>query len=421
MAQKGNSRKMTSTDKDSQLLDYIDDHSEELIEFVVQLVATPSTNPPGEEQRIAQVIVDQLASLGLGEPEVVTKTEGRPNLLYSIKGPKKGRRLLFTGHTDTKPVGDLDAWKTDPFVATIRDGNMYGIGTSDMKAACAALGYAMAAVANVTELLVGELIVAFTADEEGGCANGASYLTRNYGLSADFAMIGEPAGVFKPWEVIPLVSRGTCAFTIRVHGTQMHSSIMDLQPSTNASVKMAKILSRIEDELDIHSVPHPFVPQGTTLNAGAMVNGGVYYGVTSGFAEFSSDLRLVPQMTLEGVRKDIEAFLDKLRSEDPELRVELVFEREEHWLPAQEVSQDEPFVGILSKAAEEILGFGPPLGAVPFTTEARYFQGVSGIPTIAGFGPGIISVCHAPNEYIPVKEIVSAAKIYALAALRYLS
>ena len=276
------------------MLDFIDAHRDDLLAFTGRLVATPSVNPPGDEREIVSVIAAEMVRLGLGRPEVVAKKKERPNLVYRLRGGRPGRRLLYTGHTDTKPVGARELWRTDPFVATLVDGRLHGLGTSDMKSGCAALVYAVAALATWAELLAGELLLVLTADEEAGSTYGAHYLAQEYGLRADAGMIAEPAGVFAPWEVLPVVSRGNCPFTIRVYGTQMHSSIMDLQPSVNASVKMARVLSRLADELEVHYRPHPFCPQGVTLNAGAMVRGGVYHGITSGFAEFASDLRVVP-------------------------------------------------------------------------------------------------------------------------------
>ncbi len=411
---------MQPTSPADRVVHFVDRHHDDLLDFTCRLVATPSMNPPGDERAIVAAITAELARFGLERTEVAAKKAERPNLLCTLQGGRPGRRLLYMGHTDTKPIGNREAWNTDPLVATMVDGRLYGLGTSDMKGGCAALVYAAAALAAEAPSLAGELLLAFSADEEAGSTYGARFLAEEYGLHAAAGMIAEPAGVFAPWEVLPVVSRGNCCFTIRVHGTQMHSSIMDQQPSVNASVKMAGILARMPRELEVHYPRHPFCPQGVTLNAGAIVRGGVYYGVTSGFAEFSTDLRVVPGMTLEGVKHDVEAFLERLRAEDPTLQAELVFERATHWIPAQEVSADEPLVQMLSDAAAQVLGRRPPLGAVPYATDARCFQGEAGIPMVPGFGPGAIATCHAPNEYVQPEDIIAAAKVYALAALRYL-
>jgi len=67
------------------------------------------------------------------------------------------------------------------------------------------------------------------------------------------------------------------------------------------------------------------------------------------------------------------------------------------------------------------LGFVPPNGGFPGGTDALFIQNYCNIPTIPAFGPGILSLCHQPNEYVPIEAVVQAAKIYALSAVRYLS
>jgi acetylornithine deacetylase/succinyl-diaminopimelate desuccinylase-like protein len=407
---------------ESELLGFVEQRRGDLIDFVARLVATPSVNPPGDERAVSRVVLAEMARLGLTGTAIAAQREERPNLVHTLRGArgKSARRLLYSGHLDTKPAGPLESWHTDPFQATLIDGQMYGLGTSDMKGGCAALVYALAALAACPGDWGGELVLALTADEEAGSLFGARYLAETCGLRADVCMIAEPGGVFRSWEVLPIVARGVCRFTIRVRGTQMHSSIMDRLHAVNASVEMARVLARM-NELHFHYPPHPYCPGGLTLNAGCMVRGGVFYGMTSGQAEFASDLRILPGMTVEGVRRDIEAFLEQLRAEDPDLRAELVFDSDPYWLPAQEIPASEPFVGVLAGAAQDVLGASPPLGMVPYATDARFFQETGGVPTIPGFGPGMISVCHAPNEHVPIEDIVNAAKMYALAAWRYLA
>jgi acetylornithine deacetylase len=203
----------------------------------------------------------------------------------------------------------------------------------------------------------------------------------------------------------------------------MHSSICDVVPSVNASAKMAHVLTRMERDLRIRHEPHPYYPQGVTRNIGAAVRGGVYYGVRSGYAEFCSDIRILPGMTAAQVGADVERFVDELRRDDPELRVEIVPElnRPELWEMKQpQVDANEPLVEMLLRAAERVLGGRTPLGGIEGGTDAIYFHGQGGIPTIPAFGPGLLPLAHGPNEYVGIESIVQAAKIYALSAIDYL-
>ena len=299
------------------LLQLIDDRADEVLQFTKELIATPSETPPGDERRIAKVILDRLERLGLSGALVASEIPERPNVLYRLQGRGNGPTLLYVAHTDTKPVGDVRSqWKSDPFKAIISDGRLYGLGASDMKAAVAAFVYATAALKDVAPL-EGSLLLALVADEEGGGRYGAHYLSTRYGLKADMGVIGEPPGVTREWEYIHLGCRGVCCFNIKVYGTQMHSSLSDRLPSVNASLKLAELMLRMSRDLKLNFTPHPLCPTGVTVNLGVRLKGGVYFGVYPGYAEFGTDIRTVPGMQKDTVLRDIKMFLEDRQREIP--------------------------------------------------------------------------------------------------------
>lgn len=408
-------KKGTSTvNKITQL---IDSWGPEIIRFTGELVATPSETPTGDERKITGLLLAQMDKLGLSGAEVASEVPEHPNIIYRFPGKGGGRTLLFVAHTDTKPVGDAkELWITDPFSATIKDGKMYGLGAADMKAAVAAFVYAAAALRHV-EPLSGDLILALVAHEEGGGKYGAHFLSTQYGLKADMAVIGEPPGVTKEWEYIHLGCRGVCCFTVKVYGAQIHSSVSDRLGAVNASVKLANLLCRMGQELTLNYVPHPLCSNGVTVNLGVILKGGVFFGVNPGYAEFGADIRTLPGMRRDELVGDLESFLDLCRREDPSLRATLELAPPPlDWIAPTEVSQDLPIAGALADASEQVLGFRPPFGLYPAGTDSPKFQLEAGIPTIPACGAGVISVCHGANEWVGVESIVQACKIYALAA-----
>ena len=215
----------------------------------------------------------------------------RPNLITRVKGGGGGPTLMLNGHLDTKPVGDSAAlWRSDPLVPELSNGRIYGLGTSDMKGAVAAMVFAAAALRSTGTPLGGDVLLVFTADEEAGSSLGAQFLAPRL-TGVDACLIGEPSGVDDDWQGVCLVSRGVCGFRIRVRGTQTHSSLSDRMPSVNASLVMAQLLLGIKAELELDFTPHPYGAVKPTLNPGVLVNGGVYFGVVPGMAEFACDLR----------------------------------------------------------------------------------------------------------------------------------
>jgi acetylornithine deacetylase len=393
----------------------VDGRREGLIELVRELVATPSPSPPGDERAVAEILLTRLHDLGIADVQVVGGSAERPNVLARIGGGD-GPTLVLNGHTDTKPPGDLGAWRTPPWDAAVHDGVLTGLGSADMKGAVAAIVYAGLAVAEAGTQ--GTLILCLSSDEEAGGEHGALWLAERGLVEADACVIAEPCGIRRDWEAIRLVSRGNAIFRVRVHGTQMHSSLSEELGGRNASAIMARLMTRMHEERRTLArfEPHPLVSH-PTVNVGLTVAGGLGYGILPGEGDFLCDLRALPGMTREGIEADVRAFLERARAADPELDAELEWE---HWIPPTEIPSDHPIVDALAHAAEGVLGERPPLSYFPGGTDAPHFQLVGGVPTVPSFGPGLLTVAHAPNESIRVESIVEAAKIYARAARRFL-
>jgi len=391
---------------------------EEILAFARELVATPSPNPPGDERAVADLVERELAGLGIDQVERVGAREERPNLLVRVPGSRATPVLMLSGHLDTKPAGDRDAWETDPWDPVLRDGDLVGLGSGDMKAAVAGMVYAAGALRAVGGV-AGDLVLALTADEEAGSLLGSKWLAEQGLLAADVAVIGEPSGIFEEWEAIHLVSRGAALFKIHVVGTQMHSSISDRIEGVNATVQMARLIDRMDREFAgyLTYVPHPLCPTGPTVNVGVMAEAGVFYGVYPGHAHFACDVRTLPGMEEAQLRADVERFLADAMADAPELEAYLEWEL---MVPATEIGPDEPVVDCLRRAARDVLGRTPRLDAFPGATDAPHFQLTAGIPCVAAFGPGMLPRAHGPNEFLAATGAAEAAKVYALAAVRYL-
>lgn len=391
------------------MLDVLAARERELVELARELVATPSPNPPGDERACAALVHDAMRTLGYRDVRVVARAPERPNVVGEVGAA--GPSLILNGHLDTKPAGDETEWETSPYDPVIRNGRLYGLGATDMKGAVAAMVHAGGALAE-TGTLEGTLKVVLSADEEAGSAFGVRHLVAERAVEADAVLVGEPTGLTDGWEYVAVASRGISCFRLRVRGTQMHSSLSDRLPSVNASVKLARVLTRLVDELGL--------PEGATLNAGVTLRGGIYFGIYPGEAECGFDVRTVPGMTLEWLEAAVAAFLGRLREEDPELDVEAEWVPELTWFPPSAIPEDHPLVRAARTAARDVLGREVPPGTMPAFTDGTNWS-AGGMASIPAFGPGLLPLAHRPNEYVEVREVVEAARIYALAALRYAS
>ncbi|AMB59156.1 M20 family metallopeptidase [Microterricola viridarii] len=409
-----------TTTTHTELIDgYLDAGRDELIELVEQLIAIDSQIPPhADERAIVAFLSERLTEFGLGELSVIGPSEERPSLFLRMRGSGGGRTLMLNGHTDTKPVGEARGlWTTEPLDATHRDGNIYGLGATDMKAAVAAMIFAARAIKETGTPLRGDLVIGMIADEEAGAQLGAKYVAP-FVEDVDAILIGEPSGWEHDWQGIHLVSRGVCCFRVIVTGTQMHSSLSDRMPSVNASLKLAELMTRIGSELELPFTAHPLGGVGPTLNTGVMLDGGTFFGVVPGRAEFACDLRTVPGMTKQQVAEGIERWLEGCRAADPELVVEYSFEPGLDWIPWSEMDAEHPLVAATQAAALDVLGEAPPLAVFPGGTDAPWYSEL-GIPTLPSFGPGVLTCAHGPNEYVSVESVHQAARMYARIAVDF--
>ena len=350
-----------------------------------------------------------MTALGYSEPRTIARAEERPNLVADVgNGP---RALILNAHLDTKPPGNEEEWLFAPYDPVLRLGRLHGLGSTDMKGAVAAMIHAGAALADEVDL-GGTLRIVLSADEEAGSAFGTRFLVETRAVSGDAVLVGEPTGITSGWEYLAVASRGISCFRVAVKGTQMHSSLSDRLPSVNASTKLAHVLSRFSDEFEL--------PKGATLNVGVTLRGGIFWGVYPGAADAGIEVRTVPGMTLGGLRADVESFLDSLRAEDPELRVTAEWDPVLTWFSPSAIDPAHELVDAARRAARTVLGREVPTGLMPgFTDGTNWSEG--GTSAIPAFGPGLLPLAHQPNEYVTVQDVIEAARIYALTALRYLS
>lgn len=402
---------------------FIEGRKEGMISLARDLIAAPTPNPPGNEREAAEIAADYLRNLGFPDLETFEQLEGRANLICTYDTGRDGPTLLLNGHLDTKPPDPISEWDTDPYSGVIREGRLYGLGAADMKGPDAALVYGLAAaVSCFGDRLRGKVLLALTADEEAGAVFGPRYLVEDLGLRADACLIAEPCGITRNWEMLPLISRGVTCFHFRIGGTQTHSSISDRIPVVNANLVASRLLVFLNEHLQLRYPPNELCPLGPTVNLATQFRGGAGLAKIAGEATISSDIRTLPGMTQATMTEDIERALAEFRQENPDAEVSWEYEDGPvAWTQPTVIEADHPLVQAASRAAAAVLPEPPPLGYFPGGTDAIWWQGFAGIPTIPAFGPGRLPNCHRPNEYVEIEALVEAAQLYALLIAEYLA
>jgi len=414
---------------------------EELTGLLVDLVAFDTRAPdadyaPRDEAALQAYVASRMRSAGLAvrvwEPEAgeLPPTRypipeghhfrGRPQLLATARGSGGGRNLLFNGHVDVVTAEPVERWTSPPFAPEVRDGRLYGRGACDMKGGVASMLHATEVLRGLEVPLRGDLIVNTVTDEESTGAGSLAVVAS--GLRADGGIIPEPTGL-TAW----LGTRGSLMPVITVEGRAGHAGFPPSHWSAggpvNAIEKMQVVLDalqRLRLEWQLRpDTQHEVLAPGTIVPTG--LDSGQWMVSYPAVSTLRCHVQYVPgQADANGygtrVEAEIEAHVLAAAQADPWLA--------DHpprfaWpgdVPAGFVDEAEP-VSATALGAMAALGLERAVAA-----RTTFFDGPTfsraGIPTIA-FGPGDILRAHAVDEHVPVAELVRAAQVLAVAAMRF--
>ena len=217
------------------------------VTLTADLVRCPSVTPAdaGALDILAQLLGDAGFDLAWAD-------RGGIRNLFARWGPKGHAQTFgFNGHTDVVPIGNPDDWTMDPFGAEIKDGIMYGRGTTDMKSGVAA--FAAAAIDFVKDTPPdGAIILAITGDEEADAIDGTTALLAymdQENEAMDVCLVGEPTCPNQIGEMIKIGRRGSMTAFFTVTGTQGHSAYP--HRANNPLPAIARLMDRLAShELD---------------------------------------------------------------------------------------------------------------------------------------------------------------------------
>ena len=190
------------------------------------LIARPSVTP--NDHGCLPMIAQRLTPLGfVCEAMDSGPADERVSNLWAIRrcGRTDAQVLVFAGHTDVVPTGDLAAWTSDPFVPTHRDGHLFGRGASDMKTSLAAMVVACEEFLAQTPQPNIDIAFLLTSDEEGPARDGTVVVCealRQRGQRLDWCIVGEPTSVERTGDMIKNGRRGTMSGRLTVKGIQGH-------------------------------------------------------------------------------------------------------------------------------------------------------------------------------------------------------
>ncbi|GLK85056.1 acetylornithine deacetylase [Ancylobacter defluvii] len=353
---------------------------------------------------VIDYIAAYLAQHGIDSRRIPNAAGDKASLLATI-GPADRPGLALSAHTDVVPVEGQD-WSSPPFTATIRDGRLYGRGSSDMKGFLATV---LAAVPDfVRHATARPVHLCFSYDEEIGCAGAPDLVaaTATLPVPPALCLVGEPSSL-----KVARAHKGKFANRLVITGKGGHSALP--HRAANAVAAAAKIVVGLEAiGASLTAITDAaFEPPYTTVHVGSLRGGGAL-NLVPDRAVLEYEVRTIPGADAAGIRARIDALVAEVRAglkaqaAEADITVEPISA-----YPGLDTPAGLPAAAKLARLTD--------CNEAPITlaygTEAGLYD-EAGIATLV-CGPGDIARAHKADEWIGLDELASAERLMRRLAL----
>jgi acetylornithine deacetylase/succinyl-diaminopimelate desuccinylase family protein len=385
------------------LLDAVVRDRDAMVELTRDLVAIPTENPPGISYHDAiDLLTSRLRALGFDD----TRVEGDCVLSFVGSGT---RTLYWSGHYDVVP-----AQRRDQFTPTLHGKTIVGRGSSDMKSGLAAMIYAARALRDHGALDDGRIGLVFVPDEETAGPRGSRDLAARgiLGAGAMGMLTPEPTG-----GVVWNANRGAITLRITTRGKTAH--VGRQHEGVNAfegMLAVAQALVELKHEVENHTTAYhiaPDVARRSILMLGGRTEGGTNFNAVPDECAFTVDRRINPEEDFDVEKQRMLDAIDRVHS-PVSVEVEVIQEGR-----SSGSDDHSPLGRALADSILDVTGRAARFEMCPGLLEIRFYA-ERGVPAFA-YGPGLLTVSHGPDEFVPIDRIVECTQIYALTAARVLS
>ena len=405
---------------------WIDQHFDEQVAFLQQLVRVPTDTPPGDNAPHAEKTAELLQAFGFdAEKHAVPAAEVQAygmqsitNLIVRRRYGAGGRTIALNAHGDVVPPGA--GWTHDPYGGEIVDGQMFGRATAVSKSDFATFSFAVRALEAVAKPTRGAVELHFTYDEEFGGELGPGWLLAQ-GLTQPDLMVA--AGFSH--EVV-VAHNGCLHLEVTVEGEMSHAAIPDSGcDALQGAVHLMNALYALNADYKkvaskVAGITHPY------LNIGR-IEGGTNTNVVPGKVVFKLDRRMIPEEDAAQVEQSIRDTIARAAASyapprgQAGIRVgvrRLLLVQAMTPLPG-----NAPLVEAIQKHGEAVFGEKPPAVGTPLYTDVRLYvaRGIPGV--IYGAGPRTVLESHAKraDERLSLDDLRRATKVVARALADLLS
>jgi len=365
-----------------------------------QLIARRSITP--DDGGCLDLIAARLAPLGFRIERI---DHGRVANLWARRGAQRPV-VCLAGHTDVVPPGALDEWDSDPFVPTLRDGELIGRGAADMKSSLAAFVTATERFVQAKPSHRGSIAFLLTSDEEGEAVDGTVRVVdalRARNETIDYCIVGEPTSVRQLGDMIKNGRRGSLGGRLVVKGIQGHVAYphLAMNPIHAAAPALAELAGIVWDHGDEHFPPTTF--QISNIHAGTGVT-----NVIPGKLEVTFNFRFSPTSPAERLKGRLTGVLD---------RHGLDFDLDWTLSGRPYFTAPGELVSAIQHAIRTTTGSAAELSTSGGTSDGRYIAEICS--EVIELGPTNATI-HKVNERIAIADLERLSRIYENALARLL-
>lgn len=397
--------------------------AEDLVDSLRTLLAIPSVTGSAAESEAQHRLEPLLRAAGLetdlwsidleetlAHPDFpgleAPRTEAWGLVGESVGGD--GPVVVLNGHVDVVPPGSRDGWSVDPWAGEVRGGRVFGRGATDMKAGLVCQLAAVTALRDAGVQLAGRVALHTVVGEEDGGLG--TFATLRRGHRGDLAIIAEPTAL----GVVP-ANAGALTFRLTVSGRAAHASVRTTGvDAVDHYLGVHAALRRLEEVRNRRG--HPLMARWTLpwpLSVGT-IRAGDWASTVPDRVVAEGRLGVSIGEPVDEARAQFEEAVAELGSGDPWLAEHPV---RVEWSGGQfasgSTSVDAPVVGLVRGAHQVLTGHLPDVHGVPYGSDLRLLVG-AGVPTVQ-YGPGELAQAHAPDESVPVDQMVAVARTLVLA------
>ena len=363
------------------------------LELAKSLISRVSVTP--DDNGCQALMIERLEKIGF---TIYPLKFGDVDNFWAVHG-NNGPIFSFAGHTDVVPAGDDDAWESNPFEPTIKNGMLYGRGAADMKGSLASMVVATENFIEKNPNHNGIIAFLITSDEEGVAINGTAkvmdFLNDN-NQQIDFCLVGEPSSTAILGDVIKNGRRGSLNACLRVKGKQGHIAYPQL--ADNPIHLVTPALNQLCDEQWDNG--NDYFP-ATSFQISNIHSGDKVTNVIPGEVEVMFNFRYSTETTKEELQKRVNDILD---SHKLNYFVEWSHSGYPFLTPKGEL------VSACVDAIEKIKAIKPELSTSGGTSDGRFIaqEGTQ----VVELGPNN-STIHQVNESVSVQDLEDLTKIYS--------